>query len=114
MTNEAVVASSALSAGFSDLYVLDTEDVEAFVIDLNGRDAAPPFYVDVDGRRFTFTAATFLLSGHGAALPDYVRAEEAEGRLVLFGEREDRLLIYGHDPNAEVEDGEEGDDGEGE
>lgn len=108
MTNEAVVASSALSAGFGELYVLDTEGVEVFVLDLNGRDTAPPFYIDVDGRRFTFTAATFLLRGHGAALPDYVRAEEAEGRLALFGERDDRLLIYSHDPNAAVEDDEEG------
>ena len=36
MTNETVVASAALSAGFEDLYVLDTEDVEVFVLDLNG------------------------------------------------------------------------------
>ncbi len=113
MTNETVVASAALSVGFGELYVLDTEDVEVFVLDLNGRDAAPPFYIDVDGRRFTFTAATFLLRGHGAALPDYVRAEEAEGRLALFGERDDRLLIYGHDPSAEVDD-EDDDEGEGE
>lgn len=107
MTNETVVASAALSVDFGELYVLDTEDVEAFVLDLNGREEPPPFYIDVDGRRFTFTAATFLLSGHGASLPDHVRAEEAEGRLVLFGERDDRLLIYSHDPTVVVEDSEE-------
>ena len=104
MTNETVIASAALSVDFAELYVLDTEDVEAFVLDLNGREEPPPFYIDVDGRRFTFTAATFLLSGHGASLPDHVRAEEAEGRLVLFGERDDRLLIYSHDPTVAVED----------
>ncbi len=107
MTNETAATSEALSVDFGDLYVLDTEDVEVFVLDLNGRDEVPPFYIDVDGRRFAFTAATFLLVGHGAALPDYVRAEEAEGRLALFGERDDRLLIYSHDPNAAVEDDEE-------
>lgn len=107
MTNETAAASAALSVGFGELYVLDTEDVEVFVLDLNGREAAPPFYIDVEGRRFAFTAATFLLNGHGASLPDYVRAEEAEGRLALFGERDDRLLIYSHDPNAEVEEDEE-------
>jgi hypothetical protein len=112
MTSETVVDdATAVTVTFDDLYVLDTEDVEVFVLDLNARDEPPPFYIDVDGRRFGFMASTFLLRGHGAALPDYVQAEEAEGRLVLFGERDDRLLVYGHDPSAEDE--EEDDDSEG-
>lgn len=127
MTSEALAAGTGeISAALDDLYVLDSEGVAAFVIDLNSLDAPPPFYIDVKGPflrqggsawvryrgsvRFAFTSETFLLQGHGAVLPDYVRAEEAEGRLVLFGERDDRLLIYGFDPNAEDEDDrEEGD-----
>ncbi len=125
MTSEAPAAgTSEISVALDDLHVLDCEGVAAFVIDLNAL-GTPPFYIDVEGRflrqggsawlryrrsmRFVFTSGTFLLQGHGAALPDYVRAEEAEGRLVLFGERAGRLLIYGFDPSAEDEDdGEEG------
>ena len=43
---------------------------------------------------------------HGAALPGWVREEEAAGHLVLFVERGPRLMCYVHDPAA-VEDDDE-------
>lgn len=127
MTSEGPAAgTSEISVALDDLHLLDTEGVAAFVVDLNALSTPPPFYIDVEGRflqqggsawlryrgsmRFAFTSETFLVQGHGAALPDYVRAEEAEGRLVLLGQRADRLLIYGFDPSAEDEDEGEEDD----
>ncbi len=92
---------------FEDLFVLSTDGVDIFVLNLNEDDAPPPFYVDVGDRRFSFTSTTYLVKGHGAQLPEFVTAEEAEGRLVLLVERDERYLVYSHDPNAPDEDDEE-------
>ena len=47
------------------------------------------------------------MNGHGAQLPEYLTAEEAEGRLTLLVERDDRYLVYSHDPNAPDDDEDE-------
>ena len=102
-------ASNALSVGFDDLTVLSTAGVDVFVLDLDPEryPDVPPYYVEVEGRRFAFTATTFLQQGHGANLPNYVREQEAEGKLVLLVERMERYYAYVHDPNAVEEDEEE-------
>ncbi len=102
--------TTAITVTFDDLYVLtaeDTEgDVDVFVLNMNEAPAPPPYYITVADRRFALTGETFLVRGHGAALPRYVRAEESEGRLAMLVEREERLLAYVHDPVAEAEEDE--------
>lgn len=92
---------------FQDMYVLSAEDVDAFAMNWTEREDPPPFYVTVDGRRFAYTGMTFLVRGYGADLPKFVREEEAAGHLVLFIERDSRLLSYVFDPEAETDEGEE-------
>ena len=36
-------------------------------------------------------------------MPTFIREQEAEGKLVLLGERKGRYLAYIHDPNAETD-----------
>jgi hypothetical protein len=91
---------TSVTLTFEDFYVLSSGDVDAFAIDWNERDTPPPYHVTVDGRRFSYTGATFLARGYGAILPRFVREHEEGGRLVLFVERDDRLLAYVHDPDA--------------
>ena len=62
--------------------------------------------MDVDGRRFAFTATTFLVTGHSSQLPEWVREQEQEGRLPLLVERDGRYLRYVYDPMADIEDAE--------
>ena len=95
-----------VEVSFEDMTVLSEGGVDVFVLQWEADGAPPPFYVDVDGRRFHFTSRTFLYDGHGAAMPRYVQEEEAEGRIPLLVQRNDRFYIYSHDPNAEEEDGE--------
>lgn len=90
-------------ATFEDMYVLTAEDVDAFAINWNERETPPPYFVIVDGRRFAYTGMTYLVRGYGAALPRWVKEEEEAGRLVLFVERDDRLLAYVYDPTLEVD-----------
>ena len=97
------------AVGFDDLDVLSTEGVDVFVLDLSEQPDVPPYYVTVAGRRFAFTATTFLVQGHGANLPEYVQEQEAAGNLVLFVQRGERYYAYLHDPNA-IEEDEEGDE----
>lgn len=108
MTNE---QTTSVTVTFDDLYLLTAEDpegeVDVFVLNWNEEPVPPPFYVAVADRRFAFNGTTYLVRGHGADLPRFVRSEEAEGRLVVFVEREDRLLTYVHDPVAEAEAAEE-------
>lgn len=106
MTTETAPHHTSVSVTFDDFYVLTAEDIDAFALNWNERDAPPPFYVDVDGKRFAYTGLTFLVRGYGAALPRWVREEDAAGHLVLFVERDDRLLSYVYDPAAEVEEDE--------
>lgn len=98
---------SEVEVGFDDLTVLSEGEADVFVLNFNGDDGPPPYYVTVNGRRFSFTGETFLIFGHSASLADWVREQEAEGMLVLLGERDDRYLRYVHDPAAELEEAEE-------
>ncbi|MYE46563.1 MAG: hypothetical protein F4X25_07395 [Chloroflexi bacterium] len=98
---------SEIEVGFDDLTVLSEGDADVFVLNFNGEDGPPPYYVTVNGRRFSFTGDTFLIFGHSASLSSWVREQEAEGMLVLLGERDDRYLRYVHDPAAELEEAEE-------
>lgn len=105
MTTDAAEMTHQTSATltFEDFYILTGDEFEAFAVNWNDEPSAPPFYVDVDGKRFAYQGVTFLVRGHGAELPDWVKAEDEAGRLVLFVERLERLLAYSYDPNAEVE-----------
>lgn len=96
---------TSMTVTFDELYVLQSGGVDCFVLDWNEAPDLPAYYITVDGRRFGFTGMTYLVKGHGAALPSWVQAEEAAGHLVLFVERNGRLMTYLHDPNA-VEDDE--------
>ena len=102
MTTEAADTTS-VTATFEDFYVLTAEDVDAFALNWNERPTPPPYHVIVDGKRFSYNGLTYLVRGYGAELPHWVREEEAAGRLVLFVERDDRLLCYVYDPAAEAE-----------
>ena len=97
---------TSVTITFADMYVLAAGEVDAFAINWNEEDAPPPYYVQVDGKRFAFNGLTFLVRGYGAALPRFVQEEEAAGHLVLFVERGTRLLAYVYDPEAEAEDDE--------
>ena len=99
---------TAITLTFDDLFVLSTGDVDAFVYDMADSLVPPPYYITVDGRRFALSGMTFLEQGHGAVLPRWVREHEAEGRLVMFVRRNERLLGYVFDPTAS--DDEDGDD----
>lgn len=107
---------TALTLGFDDLFVLSTGGRDVFVYNMNEAATPPPFYLTVDGRRFHLTGASYLEQGHGAVLPQWVREEEAAGRLVMFVLRNERLLAYLHDPAESEEDdgGEGGEGGDGE
>ncbi|MPZ98711.1 MAG: hypothetical protein GEU80_05100 [Dehalococcoidia bacterium] len=95
--------STDLHVTFDDFEILDTEGVDVFVLNLNEYEGVPPFYVHVDGRRFVLQGFTYEVRGHGAQMPQWITEQEAEGRLVLLGERADRYLVYLHDPVAEAE-----------
>ncbi len=106
MADTAAADPTIVELDFSDFYILTSGDVDAFAVNWTEMDEPPPFYVTVAGRRFAFNGLTFLVKGHGAPLPTWVREEEAAGHLVLFVERDDRLLCYVHDPAA-IEDDED-------
>ncbi|MBM3141146.1 MAG: hypothetical protein FJZ92_13305 [Chloroflexi bacterium] len=96
--------------GYEDFEILETGDVDVFVLNVNELRGLPPFYVEVDGRRFGLQRDTFQVRGHGALLPAWIREQEAAGRLVLLAERRERFLVYVHDPSATDEDDEGGDE----
>lgn len=121
MTTEATDTTTtgdptSVEATFEDMYVLIAGDalgdVDAFAINWNEHPDPPPFYVVVDGKRFAYTGLTYLVRGYGAELPRFVREEEEAGRLVLFVERDSRLLSYTYDPEAESEADDNGDEAE--
>lgn len=97
------MAETEVAVTFDDMTVLSEGDVDVFVLNWNDTDEPPPYWVDVAGRRFGFTSTTFLVVGHRALLSDYVREQEAAGRLVLLVERFNRFLAYVHDPAAQAE-----------
>ena len=106
--------TKVMSLRFSDLYIVATGGVDVFALNLNRWEEAPPFYLDVEGRRFVLQPHnTHLVNGHGAQLPQWIEAEESEGRLTVLGEREGRYLVYSHDTLAvDEEDDEDVPDGE--
>ena len=105
--------TKTMTLGFSDLYVVSTEGVDVFALNLNTWEGTPPFYLLVEGREFSLQPSnTYLVTGHGAALPTWVQAEEAEGRLTVLAERGGRYLVYSHDTLAEDEEEEEEGDAE--
>lgn len=90
---------------FEEMGVLaDDDGAEAFILDWNWEDAPPPYYLNVEGRRFSYTGETLLVKGHGAKFGQLVRDHEAAGRLAMFVERAGRLLIYVYDPSAQDDD----------
>ncbi len=97
----------ATSADFEDFEILETGDVDVFVLDLNELEGEPPFYIVVGERRFALNRDTFQVRGHGAQLPSWVQEQEAEGRIVLLAERDERYLTYVYDPAAAAEEDEE-------
>ena len=100
---------SELAVTFDEMTVLSEGGADVFVLNLNDREDVPPYYVTVNGQRFSFTGDTFLVQGHSAVMPDWVREHEAAGRLVLLAERDDRYIRYVHDPHA-LEDDEDDED----
>jgi hypothetical protein len=96
-----------LAVGFDDMTVLSEGGVDVFVLNLDADEDVPPYYLDIAGRRFAFSAVTFLVKGHSAQLSRFVREHEAEGRLVVLGERKERYFAYVHDPSAEADEDEE-------
>ena len=108
MTTDSMTDTTSSTLTFEDLCVLFTGEVEAFVYDMAEAAVPPPYYITVSGRRFALSGMTFLEHGHGAVLPRWVTGEEAEGHLVMFVRRNERLLGYVHDPAAPIdEDGDE-------
>jgi hypothetical protein len=107
---EATEAATEVEVTFDDMTVLSEGGVDVFVLNWNHSEDPPPFYVDVAELRFAFSASTLLVTGHKALLADYVREQQAEGRIPLFVEREGRYYVYLHDPHAGDDEG----DGEAE
>lgn len=96
--------SKTMTLGFSDLYIVSAQGHDVFALNLNTWEHTPPFYLDVEERQFVLQAATYLVSGHGAQLPEWVETEESEGRLTVLAERDGRYLVYSHDTTAVEED----------
>jgi hypothetical protein len=96
-----------MTLAFSDLYLVSTEGGDVFALNLNEWDHPPPFYLDIEGRVFAMQPSnTYLVTGYGAGLPEFIQSEEAEGRLTVVVEREERYLAYSHDTAAVDEDDE--------
>jgi hypothetical protein len=98
---------SELAVSFDEMTVLSEGGADVFLVNLNDTEETPPYYIAVNGRRFSFEGLTFLIQGHSAVMPAWVRENEAEGRLVILGERDDRYLRYVYDPQAELEEDED-------
>jgi hypothetical protein len=113
MVQQATGGTTEVAVTFDDMTVLSEGGIDVFVLNWNEAADPPPFYIDVEGRRCSYALETFLVRGHGAVLADRLREHEAEGRTPLLLERDDRYLLFLHDPAAEAEDGEaEGDEAE--
>lgn len=95
-----------IAAGFNDMTVLTEDGVDVFILNLDELDDVPPYYLDVAGRRFAYSAITFPVKGQSAQLPRFIRTTEADGKLVIMVERKQRYLAYIHDPAAEADEAE--------
>jgi len=101
--------TKTMTLGFSDLYIVSTLNTDVFALNLNTWEGPPPYYLDIEGRVFSLQPGnTYLVTGHGAQLPEWIQAEDAEGRLTVLGERGGRYMVYSHDTMA-VDEDEEGD-----
>ena len=98
---------TALAVTFDELTVLSEQGVDVFVLHWSEEPEPPPYYVEVQGRRFHFTGTSFKASGHSALLSDWVRVQEAEGRTAMLVDRDARYYAYVHDPASDAEEGEE-------
>ncbi len=94
MTAEQAIDPTRLQVEFADLYVLATGGVDVFVLNWNEKLSPPPFTIFVSGNQFLYQGHTYLVNGHGAVLPQWVSEQEIEGNLVMFVEREGRLMAY--------------------
>lgn len=94
MTAEQVIDPTRLEVEFADLYVLATGGVDVFVLNWNEEPSPPPFTIFVSGNQFSYQGHTYLVNGHGAILPQWVAEQELAGKLVMFVEREGRLMAY--------------------
>ena len=92
-----------IAAGFNDMTVLTEDGVDVFILNLDELDDVPPYYLDVAGRRFAYSAITFPVKGQSAQLPRFIRTTEADGKLVIMVERKERYLAYIPDPAAPAE-----------
>ncbi len=98
------MADTEIAVTFDDMTVLSEEGVDVFLLNWNDEEAPPPYYVDVGDRRFVFSSSTFQVKGHGPLLPGQLREHEAEGRLPLLVERDDRYYLYLHDLDEGADD----------
>ena len=100
--------TKTLDITFNDLNILSTGGVDVLVLNLNEWNSDIPFYLEIDQRLFALQPSnTHLVSGHGAQLPNWITNEESEGRLTILVERNERYLVYIHDPLAIDEDEDE-------
>ncbi len=93
-----------MAIGFDDMTVLSEGGVDVFLLNMEEMDDIPPYYIDVAGRRFSYSSVTFPTKGHSAQLPRFIEEQEAAGNLVVLGERRNRYIAYVYDPNAVTED----------
>ena len=103
MVEPEAVTATEIEVTFDDMTVLSEDEIDVFVLNWNDVEDPPPYYVDLADRRFAFTSTTLLVVGHRAVLADYVREQEAEGRIPLLVERDERYYLYLHDPNEGAE-----------
>lgn len=99
--------TTELAVGFDDMTVLSDGGVDVFLLNMEEFEDVPPYYIEVAGRRFSYSSMTFPTKGHGATLPKFVREQEDAGNLVVLGERGGRYIAYVHDPNVIAEEDEE-------
>ena len=93
--------TKTLDITFNDLNILSTGGIDVLVLNLNECNHDIPFYLDIDQRLFAMQPSnTYLVSGHGAQLPNWITNEESEGRLTILVERNERYLVYSHDTLA--------------
>ena len=103
MTAERVIDPTRLEVEFADLYVLATGGGDVFVLNWNEELSPPPFTIFVSENQFLYQGHTYLVNGHGAILPQWVAEQELAGKLVMFVEREGRLMAYATATEGEAE-----------